>query len=333
MSTVTLDPSFTYQVADIYADPTSFDQRIITALKARYSSQLNRLFDELRLEIRHNALMVYTPKFTRHLFPAFVTADSIGEIDDGYLSLCKACLLGYSLPILALDDWADQGSPLDSLTLSEGIHSIYSAQVILHGLPNGEALVIYLNQVYSQITESILFELESRYRFIQVDLETDFEHGYYRSLCGYLSAFVGATLLYYNQPISECMRRYLRLFGVLRQVVDEIADVEEDLSQGNVTLPFLFAHQQVNLQGHFQRFWQGRLAFSGIHNILLETGAYEACYAMAMRLYERTCQLQEELKQEYPRLFPILGMFYDLKLCQLLRIQRNSWQDNLKKYR
>ncbi len=327
------DSLFPYQIAEIHADPTGFDRRIIAALRIRYAPELQHLFGELRREVQHQALPTYLPKCSRHLYPAFVAAESLQAIDLGFLTLCKAFLLGYSLPILALDRWSDSDAPPERKALCEGFHLVYRAQDILLNLTNGPSLALTINNIYAQVTESILLELNGRYNIPEVDLEADFvDKAYYRSLCGYMSAFVGAVLEYYELPISGDMQRYLRLFGVLRQMIDELADVEEDLTKGNVTLPVLFAHQQVDLHDQLHEYWNRRIPFSQIQAVLLHTRAYEAVYDRAMRLYERARCLRFALEADNPRLIHNISLFYDLKLCQLLRIRRNGWLDNLKEY-
>lgn len=78
---------------------------------------------------------------------------------------------------------------------------------------------------------------------------------------GFYASSIHACFGYYNKDIPEKIRELTRLMRILRQRVDEIADIQEDISSGLVTYPIALLFRELNqshryeLIGNIEKMW------------------------------------------------------------------------------
>lgn len=151
-----------------------------------------------------------------------------------------------------------------------------------------------------------------------------------RSICRYFLNIVGSFLDMIEVPINNELKEMLRLFGVLRQITDEIADFEEDLNQGLVTLPTLYIKEKVTLN-LIEDYWKGKVPYNEVWEVLINYKIFENCFSDGINIYARCNTLKNQLIKDYI-FIDALFVFYDLKLCLLYRLKNNGWKDNKKIY-
>jgi len=147
------------------------------------------------------------------------------------------------------------------------------------------------NQDYLSLAESIEQEIALKYVIPEASMAETYKKNmlkqqkYYRSRCKYFSAIVEGVLKQNQWKVNKQLRKYLDIFGLLRQIADEIADVEEDLRSGIVTMPVLFFIAKKDIK-KIRCYWNGTLNFEVFKSIILEAGGYHDTYELGCELYD-----------------------------------------------
>lgn len=304
-----------------------FDDKVAAYLHSSFAPSLDAVFENLSLEVESQTLGEYGSRIERHLFPALVTAKCYDAVSAHFLEYCCHFVKGYSIPILLLNKWLDTSAAVDKTQLCKSFGFFYGVQDSLISLPRGANIARHLNRVYGLVTDSLLREMKNRYRIPPFDAETSFRASYYRSVCGYLSAIVGGTLELLGVEISSDLKHLLYLFGVLRQICDELCDLREDLEQGIVTLPVLYVLSERDIRSELLLFWDSRLDFESLESIIAHAGGYETCYQKGVSVYRECLAIKVSIQAEYPFL-ENLFLFYDWRMSFLDRLKRDGWVDN-----
>lgn len=318
-------------------EPNEFNNRVISYLQIEHSLSLKKIYTRLEDALfPPRILEKYKPKFERHLFPALTVATELNMINDDFINYCAGFISGYSIPILMLDEILDSNQKVNKENLIYIYRSIYKAEVMLSALPNGRKIIWNINNVYDMVTAKLIYETHNRYKIPTNDHLKNYKlsrdpNKYHRSVCGYFSSIVGGVFALKNIILSAKAEELLTLFGILRQLTNEIGDVEEDLKSGIITLPIIFTLTKKPIQPLLYSYWKSETPFQIIENAIQETGAYRSCFTLGINLYNECLKLKNEFVSTYPSLNRLF-IFYDLKLCVLYRLEENSWKDNYKKY-
>jgi geranylgeranyl pyrophosphate synthase len=128
--------------------------------------------------------------------------------------------------------------------------------------------------------------------------------------------------------------KFLRLFDVLRQIINETSDVTEDANQGIITLPMMYYFTKYNKNGNLKitAEWERNGKFDWLHNELRTTGAFEDVFQLGQNIYSKCFELKENLKNSYP-FINHLFILYDMRIAVLYRIKSEGWMDNKKDYK
>lgn len=256
--------------------------------------------------------------------------------DEATVAYCRAFAVGFSIPVLLIDGWLDGAGNRDDGSVVAAVSLIYRAQADLAALPRGAAIVATLNSAYDTISTSALRELRTLFCLpspekINEAIEAVEQRRYYRSLCGYFSSVVSGVVLLAKRRVDPDLREFLSLFGILRQVADDIADVDEDLPRGLVTLPVMYAMRQSDLREEIQDTWRRTLLPQRLRERVAESGGFEAAFEEGMRVYEEAIALAAMLQRRH-RFIAALLPFYELKHLLLRRLRHNAWVDSLSTY-
>jgi len=237
----------------------------------------------------------------RHSFPYCISEETYFSLSDKDVTFFAAVILLHSLALTRIDDYYDGGHKTKGGTLTvDGIAYSLGAThqaiiALLKHAPNAAELAKLLKvtafvhaRMYKDYTEryckDYLYRPEQR---LQVYLHSPKSRllgsGYWEVMARASFAQRGKTFPAYLHSVDIKLRK-------LRQIVDELADVEEDLRGGLVTLPVLHALSQKPdaVRQSIASYWQEDGRDSGatsIHSLLEETQTKKWIYQQAMPLY------------------------------------------------
>lgn len=231
------------------------------------------------------------------------------------------------------DKLLDESSILyqDHVNFIEALKYIYISNYYLNYKKISD-VARQFNKHYMDLSISMHHEMLSRYvvpaaKPAKIYREKILIHQkYYRSECHYYSAIIEGLLEAEKFKYDKKLKKYLNMFGLLRQIIDEIPDVEEDLSSGTITLPILFVHSKTDMKKLILDYWEGRQDFAKIKTFLLEFGGYYETYQLGNDLYQLSQKLKYKLIAKYP-FIENLSLFMDLKFAFLNRLKQDNWTD------
>jgi hypothetical protein len=307
-----------------------FDNQIITAIQNVFHKQIDSTFADLSSIFTLGTVEKSRIKLVRQIAPALVLACELELQDHLIESFCCNFINGYALPLLLLDSWLDSNKSVDKGLLSIVFNSIYYTQHSMRGLPNHDQILARLNRNYRIETSSLVAEYGSRYTLppslsiepYVAQAEGKFQT-FYRSIGRSFASVVGATLDLRGLPISYYLEEMMNMYGLLRQIPDDIVDFEEDLRGGVITLPALYMLKSIDISSLIEQYWNGQIQFSEIEQYAVQTKTYEKCRRLFLSLYDKCRALKQLFQKEYA-FIENLFLFYDLRLHYLNRIR--NWQ-------
>lgn len=318
---------------DLVNKPGIFEDELFIALRKNYSERIEEILANVENFVTPTIINSYKKGIERHLFPALVLSSDLGIPDLDTLNVSSAFIVGYSLPVLLLDQLLDTKKSLDGFEepFLDVIQCIYNANHQL--LKIGKSSVAYqFNQHYLELTDSIRRENKLKFKIPENNIIDVYKYdilihqAFYRSECHYFSAIVEGFLHLAGVNVSKMLQTYLRTFGLLRQVTDEIADVEEDLSSGILTIPVLFAHSKSDMSELVKSYWKTEIDFRKVATIVTSLNGYVESYDLGHHIYSQSRNLLASLISEY-KFLKNLSLFYDLRFAFLNRLKEDNWLD------
>ncbi|WP_129678051.1 class 1 isoprenoid biosynthesis enzyme [Candidatus Chloroploca sp. Khr17] len=322
-----------YNEEDLLSTPTAFENQLLEAFSCMYSEEISKIFTKIDEQTSSNNWHIYKSKIERHFYPALILSTAL-EIDKNYIvNLCAAFAIGYSLPVIMLDKSLDSNTVLNSTSESfrDSLKLIYRANHYLIEHKYYKAFQCF-NQHYLGVMSSMEREVNLKFKIPSINTVNQYTENvlihycYYRSECHYFSAIIEGILCQTRYKFSKELKVYLGIFGLLRQLSDEIADVEDDLQTGLVTLPVLFTHQSQDLSIELHDYWKGTVGFEIFKNALLNNDGYEKTYNLGVELYKISNKMKYKLLSKYP-IVEHLSVFLDWRFAFLNRLRQNNWVD------
>jgi 8-oxo-dGTP pyrophosphatase MutT (NUDIX family) len=257
-------------------DPVRYDEAFYEFFERRYFDQwlaLQRLVDPEIGSLIQSESAAFRAVWQRHfawepiwkqVLPLFAFGGALG-VNIGSLTQCAAnYALAQAVPSMIVDRALDEGAgPLISvdaaacmLALVKGLAGLRSLQG-RHAADIEDRLLGLVRDMYALM----LGEQETRYQLPGPPLSV--------SINAYLgpasrlnsSVFFGVLPAWAyalaDRPVPPAMQEAFSLLRRVRQLNDEVADVDEDLARGLVTLPWLYAMEEAPaLRARITELWQ-----------------------------------------------------------------------------
>ncbi len=359
-----IDPSQFDHDALMMEDPIGFNDAVVSFFKKKYANHIEYIFQEI--EKRANSGVdpwlcialssIQKRIIERHLFPIFAAASSLRDgISKHHLIFCSAFIRAISLPILRIDQRIDQ-PPIKTIEKLDNSCESKNALLVdfclfhdglldITGLPKAMEIIELISSNYLQVYSSLYYETTHRYDFDYLfypkkKLQWIFRSRFSPLTCKYFSTTVQASILLNSRKISYDLKKFTEQFGKLRQLCDQICDVEEDIIMGNVTVPLLYAlaeDDDKKLAKKIRNLWadiQGEgvvdpSAFSSqtfeIKETVLRLGGFKCSYILADKWYRRmmnlsNCNRKTDIGIE-------IRLLLRLKRAYLERLKLHNWED------
>jgi hypothetical protein len=312
-------------------------QAIIRELEAKFRPFTDALGKELRAwefsfpEQRSAHLLHLDQQLVvRHALPYCLTEEALFDLDDGDVKFFAAVILLHSLALTRIDDYYDGGNqsadPLTVDSIAYSLSATHEAAIsLIRQAPNAKELANMLSitnfvhaRMYKDHTERYRSEFLDRPNqrlkaYLHSPKSRLLGSGYWEVMARASFAQRGERFPGYLHGIDIKLRKF-------RQIIDELADVEEDLRGGLVTLPVLHLlanHPQAQQIRHsIADNWQNPSAAIAISQLIQETNTVDWIRLQAMQLYESAIsELDDNLGQRaegYRRLFEFKRAKLDL---------------------
>lgn len=282
-------------------------QQLIGELEERFKPFTDELYKELLAkefyfeeQTSSHRSHLDAKLITRHTLPYCITEERYFSLQNQDVGFLASVILLHSLALTRIDDYYDGGHktkrsrPLNVDALAYSLSATHQAMLdLLKQAPNVPELAKLLDvtafvhaRMYKDYSERYRTEyLDSPQRRLQFYLHSPrsrlFGSGYWEVMARASFVQRGKNFPAYLQSIDHKLRKF-------RQMIDELADIREDLAGGLVTLPVLHAlthHKQPNLvraavTGH----WAGRTL--ALAPLLEECGTHKWVYKQANALYQ-----------------------------------------------
>lgn len=358
------NPSLLDQDEFMLDDPVSFNEEVIGFFKKKYADQIKYVFIELQkradseLSPWLSEILSSIPRkfIERQLYPIFAAASSSGGITRNHLKFCSAFVRAVSLPNFRIDYWIDQPgikrnkrqniicipqiAPLAQFCLNnDGLLDLYE----LTNTTKIMELIVSdnLQDGYSQYYE-MMHRYDADYLFNpKKNIEWILSSRFSPLTSMYFSTTIQASILLNSEKVYHNVKRFVKHYGRLRQLVDQISDVEEDIIMGNVTIPIHYALLEDNdkLESEIKNLWAGikgeisesdisvlSLHATEIKKLVQKLGGFEQAYKLADRLYSQTMDCASKCIGR-PGIGVEVMLLIRLKRAYLERLKLNNWAD------
>lgn len=307
-------------------------EELIAGLETKYRDFTDALYEELRtrefpFKEQQAAHLEYLDKklIVRHALPYCITEDAFFGLDAQSVKFLASVLLLHSLALTRMDDYYDGGSHTKSVRelnihmLAYSLSATHESLMSLLGQsPDARELVKLLN-VTKFVHARMYKDYTERYK-------TEFLERPHARLAAYVhspkSRLLGSGYWEVMARASfvqrgEAFPGYLHLVDIdlrkFRQLIDELADIDEDLRGGLITLPVLHVlstHKQSSIiKKRVIDYWSSDMTaeLPELALYLEESKTKEWIYVQAMSLYDDAMKrLDSKLSRrnkEYKQLF------------------------------
>lgn len=329
-------------------DPVRFNDAVVRFFRTKYGIYTKQVLKELRRHSRRRKWLrdlldlASWRKVERHFFPVFATASILGGVTPNHVTFCSAYARAVSLPVLGIDRLIDRPEFEQTQTRSAYKDllsywcSNYDGIRDLIRLPNGQRVLDLVSSNYYDVFCSLFEDLLSRYDDSLLSrpertLASFFRSPHSQLTCKYFAVTVQASFLISSQDIDSNTIAFSESFGRIRQLIDEVADVSEDLKMGKVTLPVLFclARDDSRYKSAILDLWK-KVRYGGdsalvigalnrIKQMTISLGGYERAYALADMWCRDAIGSMASCME--------LRILLRLKRAYLERLKINDWAD------
>lgn len=358
------DPFSLDQDGFMMEDPVGYNDAVVGFFREKYAKYIVSVFKEL--EKRKNSEMgpwlseslssVPKRNIERHIFPVFAAASCSGGISKHHLAFCSAFIRAISLPVLRIDRRVDRPATKrieehDSICKSSNAFLIesclfYDGFLDICRLPNGKEIMELVASNYLQVYSSLYYEMMHRYNLNYLfnpkkRLQWIFRSRFSPLTCNYLSATIQPSILLNSKKVDTDIKKLTESFGRLRQLCDQICDVKEDITMGNVTIPVLYALLNDNnkLASMMRTLWievqdlgsDSDLSVLSLHaanikEMTQKLGGFRRAYSLADKWYRQTMSLISKCNRK-PGGGIEVTLLIRLKRAYLERLKLNNWSD------
>lgn len=358
------DPSLLDHDAFMMEDPIGYNDAVVGFFKEKYAKHIESIFKKLKNRTDSEVgpwlgeSLSSVPKriVERHLFPVFAAASCSGGIAKHHLAFCSAFIRAISIPLLRIDRRIDRPA-IKRIEEQDSICKSQNAQLIecclfhdgfldICRLPNGKEIMELVASNYLQVYTSLYYEMMHRYKFDYLSnpkkrLQWTFRSRFSPLTCKYLSTTVQASILLNSKNVSPDIKKLTESFGRLRQLCDQICDVEEDITMGKVTIPVLYAllNDDDKLASVVRTLWSEIQGFGSdlkpsvlsqhaaeIKEITQKLGGFRRAYRLADKWYRQAMSLAHKCNGK-PGVGTEVKLLFRLKRAYLERLKCNNWAD------
>lgn len=337
-----LDPSI------IEIDPVAYDRS--------YYEYFERCFFDLWLNIYNRVkptdgtlIKIESPEFClawhrnfswettwKQLLPLFVYGRALGVNNEVLVELGSQYCIAQAIPSTVIDRMLDEGSVATSSSdaafcivgYAKGLSGIRSLR-----LPSSAALEDCFLSHTRSMYDSMLQEDAQRFTLPPQPL-SDVIGSYFASNSRLLSSIFFGVLprwayLVAGRELPSSMVESLDALRRVRQLNDEISDVQEDLAHGLVTLPWLYAiEEDPELRNLIEQFWQRpESADAGVacRDHLRKSRGMQRASAKSLEFLSKSMRATTTG-------FPIskafeLSLLHNVRWAHLTRIRLNDYED------
>jgi len=348
---IPIDASRLDQDEFMLKDPVRFNDAVVSFFQRKYGVYTRQVLKDLRNRSSSRKwlrdLLDWVPwrKVERHFFPLFATASLLGGVTPHHVAFCSAYARAVSLPLLRIDYLIDSAQ-VESLEETQ-MHSVcedllsnwccnYDGMMDVPPLPNGQRLFALVLSNYYDVFCSLYEEILSRYDDSLVSqperaLRSILRSSHSQLTCRYFAVAVQASFLISRKKIDPEIMAVAKSFGRIRQLVDQVADVTEDLNMGKLTLPVLFclvtgdSEYESAILGLWKKARDGRGSsqltgmLSRIKEKTVSLGGYDKAYTLADMWYRDAIRSTGSYTE--------LRILLRLKRASLERLKINGWTD------
>jgi hypothetical protein len=341
------DTMIEYHFSMVRDSPYEFDEMIITFLKERFNQEIDDIFSEIKDLLPVDLFKQYKPKLERQIFPALLFSENLTkDIKHDVVEYCKH-FITIALPILFLDKWIDTDK--DIVKTTESVECFFLQSLVqMELVSNKKELYSKINQhiIKNSYLEILTMHNERNHRYeIPPTLEILVRKEYYsgkelidfssfnRSVGRLFTSIIGGCLYLVKTPHEPAIWEMLRLYDVIRQVINEISDTEEDLNNGILTFPIIHYLESSSIKRveTISKEWENKGKFPWLDSELIRTESFSYAFRMVVSLYDHCFYLKEKLISTFPFLDNIF-VLYDLKLALAYRLKIDGWKDRKKCY-
>lgn len=342
-------------------DGRDFRRAAFESLATRYRSHVLaaiEMLQELRFTFpgieKAHAEQLRPDLIFRQALPFCITEDAyfgLSEESDRVLAAVLAC---HTLALTQLDYHLDGSFPDSGATVTAAvlpaITAVTYALRMVYAVPQllpepgvvGRLFADVFNPVSGFVIERMHEDWTERYTSVGLDLPVEGLQGYLESPSsrllgsGYWEVMVRGSFSGRGAVPPAALIDVVRELRRLRQVVDEVADFEEDLLAGLVTLPLLFALNEGDggcLRRLVRRLWgmesehSGRSALLGeIRAAVADLNGFRRCHDLADGLWRDAVARCESELDGRGAWFALL---LDLKRAKLAELAGAGWRNGV----
>jgi hypothetical protein len=293
----------------------------------------------------------------RHSIPFCVTEETFFHPDDISSSYLAALLAGHTLALTNLDYHLDGAGPADSASATAkkidlvsgttyALRMVYAAGRLLGETGNADRI---FRDVFDPISGFVILRMyEDWAERYSEDLLTHPEERLTEYLhsptsrifaSGYWELMAKGSFARHGAAAPPALISVLRRLRKLRQIVDEIADLEEDIRTGLVTIPVLYALRADKDRGQIgeavRSLWRHQKAepdapdddlVAHVRKLVEEARGFEASLEEADSVWRDACKDCAESFGDQGSDYLVL---LDIKRAKLESLSRNAWRDQI----
>lgn len=301
--------------------------------------------DAHRLQLRRGLV-------ARHTLPFALVANALPGTDSKDADYLTVLLLGHTLALTHLDYHLDGSTPnpdqdatafkLDPhVAGAYALRCVYRASSIGATLPHGSQIVAdILDPVSGFVLERMLQDHLERYALPRRDTPAPTVREYLESptsrvlASGYWEVMTRGAYVARETEVPDDTVAFISKLRRLRQVVDELSDVEEDMRAGLLTLPILIALDQDAdaVQPLLTHCWStgspSQDAVRSATRAVRESGALDEVFGIAETLWRDANRIVVECGSDGTRALQILVDLKFAKACDVReRLESESARD------
>jgi hypothetical protein len=340
----------------LMTSPVAYNRATYSWLETRYRTSYRQLFQMISPESR---LMQQQPEpfqrrwrihydpitIWKQVCPLFVFGDALEGVKQRHIRLAAAYTIGYGIPIMAVDqmldalpharqDMQDWFFVLAAYAL--GLEQLHAAHV------PARIATRFLDYTH-QMHHFLWREKSSHFRLpdaVSPAVLQDYLTGDSRLLS---SIFFGTTIewafILHQGTVPAQFKPVLPNLRRLRQLNDELVDVDDDIRYGIVTYPYLHGlaspqyGQQLaqNIRTTWELDWAGPNSsemeqLTAQRRILLQQAGSFAATATASMNFLRTCMAAVSEQVPATSAFGVT-LLLNQRLSHLVRLAQNNWQE------
>jgi hypothetical protein len=293
----------------------------------------------------------------RHSIPFCVTEETFFQARDISSSYLAALLAGHTLALTNLDYHLDGVGPADNASATAkkidlvsgttyALRMVYAAGRLLSETGNADRI---FRDVFDPISGFVILRMYEDWaeRYSEDLLAhpeerlTEYLHSPTSRILasGYWELMVKGSFASHGVAAPPELISVLRSLRKLRQIVDEIADLDEDIRTGLITLPILYALRQDGARGQvgeaIRVLWRHQRnepdapdgdLIAHVRKLVEEAGGFEASHEEADSVWRDACKDCAESLGDRGSDYLVL---LDIKRAKLEFLSKNGWRDQV----